>query len=74
MLPHRSSVAGIAVWLVVSGVGLFSEWLQGFVTRSPSWSDVAANVVISQPQVKFSLANRRISGLYAAVQTARRAG
>ena len=44
VLPRRPIVVGIAVWLLLSGLGLLSEWLQGFVARSPSWNDVAANV------------------------------
>jgi len=44
LLPRRPIAIGAVVWLLLSIVGLLSEWLQGFVTRFPSWNDVAANV------------------------------
>ncbi len=43
-LPRQPIAAGVAVWLVLSIVGFLSEWLQGFVTRTPSWHDEAANI------------------------------
>lgn len=45
LLPGSPWAAGAIVWMLVSLIGLASEWLQSLTARTPGWQDAIANVV-----------------------------
>lgn len=69
--PRQAKLVAAAVWVFIVGGGICSEVIQGFLSRSASWHDIAANSLGATAGVLWaatrSSASRRVRRRSAAV-------